>query len=182
MSALQYGVVVLPKLDSEEEIQRIREEYDPWYYQISPYIPMVEPFTPATLGEMENVSDYISLARRGFHPFAVSFRACVEADDRLLLPLENGREELIVLRRNLVGPGTAEAMAGAEYEPRLVIGRVPDPLRRSEALVEVARIGRILGVVDSVSLIEVAPNREMKLVANFPFGIGRVDYFDRLRA
>ena len=34
MNALQYSIVVLPKLDNEAEIQRLREKFDPWFYQI----------------------------------------------------------------------------------------------------------------------------------------------------
>lgn len=182
MSALRYSVVAMPKLDNDEEIRRIREAYDPWYHQMSPYIPMVPPFTPATLEEMENLNDYISLARRKMHPIAVSFHECIEVDDRLVLLLDGGRKELLELQKNLVCFGTTPLVTGAEYQPRLVVGRVPDPAKRGQALHEVGRLGRTLGVVDSVALIEFEPTGEPRLVANYPFGIGRVDYFDRFRA
>jgi len=176
MRALQFSVVVLPKLDSEEKIGQIREKYDPWYYQISPYIPVVAPFTPTTLDDIENVSGHISLARRDFHPVAVSFRECLEVDDRLVFLMDRGREELVGLQRSLAGTGSVTFPGEAEYEPRLVIGRVPDPHRRSQALADARRVGRILGVVDSVSLLEIESEGEMRLTANYPFGIGRVDY------
>ena len=181
MSALRYSIIVLPKLDSEKDIRRIREQHDPWHCQISPYIPMVVPFTPATFDEMETVSDYISLARREFHPFAVGFHKCFAADDRVLFPVEEGRGELVALQRSLAGPGTAAEVSGVEYEPRLVVGRVPNPEARARVLDEMNRFGRMLGVVDSVALLALEPAGEMKLVAVYPFGIGRVDFFDRFR-
>ncbi len=182
VKTLQYNVVVLPKLDNEEEIQELREKYDPWFYQIRPYVPMVLPFAPATLDEMQNVGDYISQARRKLHPVAISFHQCVESGDRLLFVIENGREELLELHHSLLGCEAAVLVEEAGYEPLLVVGRVPDPGHRAQALHEANRIGRTLGIVDAVSLIRTEPSEELKLVANYPFGIGRVDYYDRFLA
>lgn len=179
MKVLQYSFVVLPKLDNEEEIQRLRERYDPWFYQIRPYIPIVSPFAPATLEEMQNVSDYISRARRKLHPIAVSFHQWMASGGRLFFVIEKGRKELLDLRRNLQGCDTFSLVEDIESEPRLVVGRVPDSERRSQALIEANRIGRTLGIVDSFYLIGIEPSDELKLFASYPFGIGRVDYYDR---
>ena len=70
----------------------------------------------------------------------------------------------------------------AGYEPRLVVGSVSDPEERARALAEANRIGRTLGIIDAVALVRINPDGGLKLVANYPFGIGRVDYFDRFRA
>jgi hypothetical protein len=182
MSALRYSVVVLPKLDSEEEIRRLREEYDPWYNQISPYVTIVAQFTPATLDEIENLNDYISLARRSYHPLAVGFHECVEVDDRLLFVINKGKEELSALQHNLVGARPVPIMSDAAFEPRLVVARVPDPERRGKMKQELSKLIHTIGLVDSLSLIDVAAGNELKLVANYPFGIGRIDFFEKLRA
>lgn len=180
MSTLRYGVVVLPKLDCEEEIRRLREEYDPWYEQAAPYVTIVPQFTPATLDEIESLNDYISLARRDFHPFALGLGECVEKEDRLLFSLGQGKDELGELRRNLHGAVTL-SMLPEMSEPMLVLARVPDQGKRELAKCELARFAHSIGLVDSLCLIE-AMGDEMKLVANYPFGIGRVDFYDSLRA
>jgi len=182
VQAPQFSVVVLPKLDNEPEIQRLRAKYDPWYEHISPYIPVVLPFTPATLDDIQHVGDYISDARRRLHPLAVSFHDCREGGDRLYFVLETGRDELIELHRNLRGSEAGLLVRDAGYEPRLVIGRVPDPQERAAVRAEANRIGRTLGVIDAVVMVRVDPDGELKLVANYPFGVGRVDYFEKLGA
>lgn len=93
--------------------------------------------------------------------------------------IEKGRKELLDLRRNLQGCDTFSLVEDIESEPRLVVGRVPDSERRSQALIEANRIGRTLGIVDSFYLIGIEPSDELKLFASYPFGIGRVDYYDR---
>lgn len=178
----QFSVVVLPKLDNEEDIQRLRAKYDPWYRQISPYIPVVLPFTPATLEEVQHVGDYIGDARRRLHPLAVSLHECRESGDRLYFAVETGREELLELHRSLQGGDAGLLVLDAGYEPRLVVGRVSDPLERAAAREEASRIGRTLGVIDAVVMVRIDPDGVLKLVANYPFGVGRVDYFEKLGA
>jgi hypothetical protein len=179
VKVLAYSLVVLPKLDNEEEIQSLREKYDPWFYQVRPYITIVPPFTPATLDELEAVAGFLSEARRRQPPVAVSFYRCVEVDDRLICPVGDGREGLVALHRHLLGAAPVSLLTGErEFEPALVIGRVPDPDRRLEALHEANRLGRTLGLIDAVSLIGIEPSGRLRLIASYPFGIGRVDYYD----
>jgi len=180
VKALQYSVVVLPKLDNEEELRRLREQYDPTYYQLAPYVPMVLPFTPATLEELQAANDFISQTRRKLHPWAVDFRNCVESEDRLLLVPASGGDELVRLHEELHGAQTMALIEEPPYAPLLVLAKIPDPERRQEAKHEVGRLGRTLGVVDSLSLLGAMPSGEIRLVAHYPFGIGRVDYYDRL--
>ncbi len=181
MQAERFSVVVLPKLDNEDEIQRLRERYDPWYGQIRPFVSIIMPFTPATLEEIQHVGDFISAARRSLHPVAMSLHECMESGDRLYLRVDQGRDELMRLHRNLMGGDVGLLVDDAEYEPRLVLGRVHQPEERAAACAEANRIGRTLGVVDAVALVRVSADDDLTLIANYPFGIGRVDYFERLQ-
>jgi hypothetical protein len=180
MNALRYSVVILPRLDNEEELQRLREQFDPMFYQLAPYIPMVMPFTPATLEELQAASDFISQARRKLHPWAVDFRTCIESEDRLLLAPESGGDELVRLHEELHGCQTMALIDEPPYAPLLVVARIPDPERRRQAKSDVERLVRTLGVVDSLSLIGTMPDGATRLAAHYPFGIGRVDYYERL--
>jgi hypothetical protein len=175
---LHYSVVVLPKLDNEQAIQRLREKYDPWFYQVRPYIPIIPPFTPATLDEIEQIGSFISIRRHKLHPIAITCHRCIEVGDQLVCPVENGKDELAALHVDLYGSDSIPLVDDIAYEPRLVIGRVQDPNSRQEALREANRLGRTLGLVDAVSLIGIEPDGELRLVASYPFGIGRIDYYD----
>jgi len=170
-------MMVVPKLDNQEQVLALREKYDPLFYQIRPYIPLLEPFTPATLGELENISEYISQARRHLAPIALDFHKYVEADDRILCPVDRGRHDLVKLRLALHGCEALSLVDGG-YEPRLVVARVPDPAQRAEALSEANRLGRSLGLVDALTLVVIEANSDIRLLASFPFGVGRVDYYD----
>jgi len=180
VKALQYSVVILPKLDNEEELRQLRERFDPTYYQLAPYVPMILPFTPATLEELQAANDFISQTRRKLHPWAVDFRTCIESEDRLLLVPASGGEELVRLHEELHGAKTMTLIDEPPYAPLLVLARIPDPEHRREARAEVEKLGRTLGIVDSLSLTGTMPGGEIRLVAHYPFGIGRVDYYDRL--
>jgi len=179
---LQYSVVALPKLDNQDQFQELRERYDPLFYQIRPHIALVPPFTPATLGELESVGEYISQARRHMHPVAISFHEYLEEEDRILCPVDKGKEELQQLHRNLHGSEVLSLVDREGYEPRLVVSRIPEPARRKLAIAEIRRLGRTLGIIDALSLIGIEQGGDLKLVASYPFGVGRVDYFDEFLA
>jgi hypothetical protein len=183
VKAAQYCVVAFPKLDSETQIQDLREQFPTWYFRVRPYIPVVLPFTPATLDEIQNVSEHVGRVRRNLHPLAISFTRCVERGESLFFELEQGREELIQLHCAMVGAEPLSLLTDTPvYEPQVWLGRVTDARQRAYAIAEANRMGRSLGVVDATTLLRIEPDEEHKLVATFPFGIGRVDFYDRFTA
>ena len=183
MKAAQYCVVAFPKLDSETQIQDLREQFPTWYYRVRPYIPVVLPFTPVTLDEIQNVSEHVGRVRRNLHPIAVSFTHCIERGEALFFEIEQGREEFIQLHHAMIGAEPLSLLSDVPvYEPQVWLGRVTDARQRPWAIAEANRMGRSLGVVDSITLLRIEPDEEHHLVATFPFGIGRVDYYDRFPA
>ena len=183
MKAAQYCVVAFPKLDSEAQIQDLREQFPTWYYRVRPYVPVVLPFTPATLDEIQNVSEHVGRIRRSLHPLAISFSHCIERGESLFFQIEEGRDELIQLHAAMTGSEPLPLLSDAPvYEPQVWLGRVTDVRQRAYALGEVNRIGRSLGIIDAVTLLRIEPDEENRLVATFPFGIGRVDFYDRFTA
>ena len=179
MSPVRFSVVILPKLDNEPELQLLRERYDPRFYQIRPHITLVQPFTPATLDEIQNVSDHVSRVRRKLHPVRVVFRGCQEAGDRLFLTPSEGRETLVDIHREITGSDQTLLIPDAGFDPWLLAARVPDATQRSQARVEIDRLLRTIGIVDALALVEVDLSGELRLVANYPFGIARVDHYGR---
>jgi hypothetical protein len=183
VKAAQFSVVAFPKLDSEAQIQDLRDHFSTWYYRVRPYIPVVLPFTPAVLDEIQNVSEHVGRVRRTLHPIAVSFTRCVERGDALFFELEQGRDELVELHRVLLGAEPLSLLQGTPvYEPLIWLGRVPEPRQRAYAIADANRIGRSLGVIDSLAMLRIEPDEEHRLIATFPFGIGRVDFYDRFPA
>jgi hypothetical protein len=181
VKAAQYSVVAFPKLDSEAQIQDLREQFPAWYFRVRPYVPIVLPFTPATLDEIQNVSEHVGRIRRNLHSLAISFSRCIERGESLFFQIEDGRDDLVQLHAAMTGAEPQQSLLSdvPMYEPQIWLGRVADPRQRCYALAEANRIGRSLGVIDAVTLLRIEPDEEHRLVATFPFGIGRVDYYDR---
>jgi hypothetical protein len=182
VKAAQYSVVAFPKLDNEAQIQRLRERFGSWAYDLRPYVTVVLPFTPLDIDELQRVTDHIGAARRRMHPFAVSFHECSAVGDAVLLWAAEGREQLAELRNAVHGSEPLTIQGTGEYHPALWLGRVRDAAELASAVAEVNRIGRTLGIVDSLSLVRGTPDDATRLVLAMPFGVGRVDYHDRLPA
>ncbi|MBM3313555.1 hypothetical protein FJY70_03055 [candidate division WOR-3 bacterium] len=180
MKVAEYCVAAFPKLDSEMQIQDLREQFSTWYFRVRPYIPVVLPFAPITFEEIQGASEHIGRVRRNLEPLAIVFSRCVEQGDSLFFALDDGRDELVKLHLALVGAEPLSLISDMPvYEPRVWLGRVTDARERAGAIHKANRIGRSCGLVDSLSLLRIEPDDEHKLVASFPFGIGRVDYYDR---
>jgi hypothetical protein len=182
VKAAQYSVVAFPKLDNEAQLQRVRERFGSWSYDLRPYVSIVLPFTPLNIDELQRVTDHIGSVRRRVHPFAVSFHECSAVGDALLLWVMEGREQLAALRTAVHGSEPLTLQGTGEYEPALWLGRVRDVAELAAATADTNRIGRTIGVVDSLSLIRGTSDDATRLVLTMPFGVGRVDYHDRFPA
>uniref|UniRef100_A0A7C4CDG6 2'-5' RNA ligase family protein n=1 Tax=candidate division WOR-3 bacterium TaxID=2052148 RepID=A0A7C4CDG6_UNCW3 len=180
MKPAQYMVVVLPKLDAEAELLRLRDRYGGQPDAIPPYVQLTGVFTPSDLSEAASVNEYVSKARRRLHAIAASFHSCFELGDKLLLKADQGAGELTALQREVAGPEPTSFLAVEEL-PRsdLVLGRFPDPMARTQVAAQVNRMGRVLGVIDALVILRIGPEDDWHITAQYPFGIGRVDYFER---
>lgn len=182
VKTLEYSVVVFPRLDTDQQLRRLVEKYDPSHYQTRPHMPIVTPFTPATLEEIQGISDYISQVRRKLHPLAVSFQHCVEAGNQLLLLADEGREKLLSLHQRLHGCEFLSLVDEAGFEPGLVLAVVPDPEERTSAIAEVNRVGRTLALIDSLTMARTDVEGRFRPLVDYPFGIGLVRYYERFPA
>jgi hypothetical protein len=179
VKAAQFSVVAFPKLDNEAQLQRLREKFDSWRYHLRPFIPVVLPFVPINLDEIQSATEHVGRVRRAEHSFAVIFHRCVERGENLLLEMDQGADRMRQLHRAVHGGQPLVLDGLPDYQPDLVLGRVADARQRRLALAEVNRLGKTIGVVDSLALLRTDPNEDTKLVLVLPFGIGRVDYYDR---
>lgn len=182
MKAAQYSVIAFPKLDNETQLQRLREKFGSWSYDLRPYLTIVPPFTPLTLDELQHITEHISAVRKKLHPLAVSFSECVAAKEAILLIVSEGRERIAELVRAVHGSEALTIAGIPEQEPALWLGKVVDPRQLDTAVAEVNRLRRTIGIVDSLSFVRGTADDSMRLVLTMPFGIGRVDYHERFPA
>lgn len=175
--AAQYSVVAFPKLDNESELRRLRDRYPSWTMAVEPHIPVVLPFTPLDLDEIQHVADFVSNARRRLHPIAVTFHESVAIGDRIYYNVASGWDELIALHAQIVGSEPMPLLQHGTYEPRLVLGRVTSEPERAAAAGAITALLRTLGLVDTLTIVSVGPDESVERVAGYPFGVGRVDFY-----
>lgn len=174
-------VVAIPKLEREIDLLQLRERYAPSTRQLEPHIRITSPWVPAELGEIMAVIEFISRIRRGIHPLAISAENWQEIGELILAPVINGAAELLKIRQTLIGSEPLPLInPESESAPSLILLRVPDRQQRALAVAEANRIGRTLGVIDSLTLVQIFSDGAWQRLARFPFGIGRVDFYDHL--
>ncbi len=181
MRVAQFSVVAFPKLSQERELLLLRERFAPDVSQLEPYITIVSPWVPVELGEIFGVVESISQTRRKLHPLAISCEGWQRLGEILVGEVTQGADELLRLRQSITGTETAslinETTGSGVY---LVVCRVINPGDWDTVLKEAGKIGRSLGVIDGVVLIRTLPDGTWQRVADFPFGVGRVDFYERL--
>lgn len=176
-----YAVFAYPRLDVESELQSLSERIESDSVQLKPYIPLIVPLTPITIDDLLSATEFVSQARRSLKPLACVFRNSVERGNLIVVGCAEGGENLAELRRSIIGSQPISYLKEAEtFEPILVIGRAADPVLRLRITLEANRLGRIVALVDALTLVRLAARDHWQPVARFPFGIGRVDYYERI--
>ncbi|MEO0073051.1 MAG: hypothetical protein ABIK43_00120 [candidate division WOR-3 bacterium] len=176
-----YGVFAYPRLDVEPELKSLRERFESDSVQLKPYIPLIVPLTPATLDDLLSATEFVSRARRNLKPLACAFRNAVERGNLIVVECIEGANNLIQLRQNITGSDPVSYIKDAEgFEPRLVIARATDPPLRLRIMLETNRLGRIVALIDALTLVRLISEERWQPVARFPFGIGRIDYYEKI--
>lgn len=176
-----YAVFAYPRLDIESELQSLRERFESDTVRLKPYIPLVSPLTPATLDDLLSATEFVSQARRNLKPLACAFRNAVQSGNLVLVACAEGDQGILNLRQTIIGgqPVSYLRETGA-FEPRLVIGWTTDPVLRTRIAEEANRLGRIVALIDALTIVRLISQDHWQPVARFPFGIGRVDYYERM--
>ncbi len=181
MKVSYFTIVLFPKLELSTEFQQLRERFAPNIDQPEPYIQLVLPWVPADLGEILSVIDFISHTRRNLHPLAITVEKWQRAGETIIGEITRGQEAILALRRSLTGVEPSPLLLSEEeLKSHLILFRVADPNALDPALTEANRMGKTLGVIDSLYLIRTLPDGMGQRVARFPFGVGRVDYYEQL--
>jgi len=180
MKSVQFSVVVFPKLEREADFLQLRERFATQIAQPEPHILIVLPWVPAELGEVMAVIEFISQIRRNLHPLAIAAENWQESGEMLIGQITQGEEELLTLRKSIIGAETAPLDTDFGSALHLILFRVPERRARAKVVAEANRIGRTLAVIDALLLIRTLPDGLWHRVARFPFGVGRVDFYEQL--
>lgn len=178
MRAVQFSVVSFPKLQQDKELLGLRERFLPNVLPLEPHIPVVPSWVPVEPGEMVSVVNTLSNTRRKLHPIAVACENWQRQGELLVAEVTEGQEAVRNLRKSISRVEPVQLIQ--EEGVYLVVCRVPNEEKWGQILSEAERIGRSLGMVDSVVLLRILPDGSHQRVAHFPFGVGRVDFYEQL--
>jgi hypothetical protein len=181
VSSVNFCIIATPKLEREAELLQLREHYAPSVIQLEPHTRITGSWVPVELGEVMAVIEFISKLRKNLHPLAITVENWQEAGELVIGQITQGREELLAIRQSITGTEPLPLLkTETDSLPALILLRIPDARERTLAVADANRIGRTLGVIDSLILIRTLPDRSWHRVARFPFGVGRVDFYERL--
>lgn len=181
MRAVQFSIVSFPKLQQDKELLRLRERFAPGIFQLEPHIPVVLPWVPVALGDVVTMVNCLSETRRKLHPIAIACENWHRQGELLLGDVTQGQEAVLELRKSITGVEPVSLIKDDESRDLyLVVCRVLEEDKWNFLLKEMQTVGRSLGVVDSVVLLRTLPDGSWQRVANFPFGVGRVDFYEQL--
>jgi len=181
VSSINFSIIALPKLERELDFIQLRERYAPTLIQLDPHIRITQPWVPAELGEVMMAIEFVSQLRKKLSPLAFSAENWQAAGELIIGPITQGTTELLAIREKITGAEPLSLLKpDIDNALSLILFRVPVDQERARAVAEANRIGRTLGVVDSLILIRTLPDGTWHRVARFPFGVGRVDFYEPL--
>ncbi len=176
-------MIATPKLEREFDFLQLRERYASAILQLDPHIRITNPLIPAGLDEVRAVIEFISQTRKKLHPLAIAAENWQEVGDLIIAPIVKGTPELLSIRQTLQGSEPVPLLKTIpDPALSLILLRVPDDHKRALAVAEANRIGKTLGVIDSLTLIRTLPDGSWQRLARFPFGIGSVDLYESLQS
>lgn len=146
------AILIFP-VGNLEQIETVRQRFDPLWGLIPPHITLVFPFRSSL--STRDISEHVVTACAGVAPFAISLAGPALHENRyLLLDVEQGRGQLLELHDQLYQGMLSQHRPAKDVRfPHLTIGRF-DSLAESEtALREVSQLNLGVHVIEAQAVI-----------------------------
>jgi len=134
---MKRAIVLFPRFDNAQAIQRIREQYDPLANYIAPHMTLVFPFESDL--STDDVRAHISQALKGVKKFTVQLNGITGdfRDGYLFLNVKQGNDNIIELHDKLYSGSLEQFLfRKVTYCPHLTLGRVEQQSAFDQALKE----------------------------------------------
>ncbi len=134
---MKRAIILFPKFSGLEEIQSMRQKFDPLAHYIAPHITLVFPFE-SELSTRE-IADHVRRALRGVKRFPVCLHGFTgdQPEGYLFLKVKQGNDEIIDLHDRLYSGALKPYLyRKILYCPHVTVGRVIDLPAFEEALEE----------------------------------------------
>lgn len=151
-------IMIFPKFNNIEKIDKIRSKYDPLSDLVRPHITLMFPFKSEITSE--KLSERIIKSVAGISPFEIKLGGFSTQQDRfgnyLFLNVINGTEQLKTLNWNLYN-----GKLPFPYNPHMTVGKFKTVEQLENAYMDVQKYTEIFTtVVDTVSVEEIGEHGE----------------------
>ena len=117
---MRRSILLFPKFDNAELIERIRSEHDPLYGLISPRITLVFPF----VDDIDNnaLEDIVIRCTKGISPFKLVMQGITANGNYLFLNVKSGNDNIIEIKDTLYSHLPFEYNRQYTYIPHITLG------------------------------------------------------------
>jgi 2'-5' RNA ligase len=167
MNLPEYAIVIYPKFDHKNQIDQLRNQFDPLAAVLDPHITLVFPFESDL--SLEQLKAHIQYAIQGILPFEIELQGITGSEgEYLFLNVKHGNDQIIEMHDRLyTGLLEPHLIREHTYIPHLTIGR----LNNKAAFLSALEITQNMKVLFTTMIKELALIRIGK---NYPI-VARID-------
>ena len=150
----QHAIVIFPAFAAAEQIESVRQDFDPLATLLPAHVTLVFPF--ADILEPASLREHVIAAAERTPPFDIAAAAPTAEDDGyLFLRITDGRETIVALHDRLyTGILRTHLSLAHAYDPHVTVGRVGsrEALDAATATARSRLVSPLRARVDSVSI------------------------------
>lgn len=160
-------IMIFPDFENIEEIDKIRNKYDPLAKLVRPHITIVFPFDI----EMSNddLSQILDTRLNGIEPFEIELQGFSKCQDRfgnyLFLELTKGADDITKIHDALYGNEFHICDIGLQYIPHITVGKVSDVEALNNAYEDIKdNKCRFVSLINKISVEMIGENEESIII------------------
>jgi 2'-5' RNA ligase len=169
-------IMIFPKFENGQIIDRIREQYDPLTNHVRPHMTLVFPFD-SDIGAAE-IKEHISSAIIGMPPFEVILHGITPVyhpRNYLFLNVQKGRDELVELHRRIytgiLQGYYPEWLKDKAFLPHMTVGLIDDEEAFKKAILATSQIDdSFRTTVDEIGVEIIDENEDSIMEMTVPLG------------
>ena len=150
------AIVIFPRFEGLEAVERIRRRYDPQVTMINAHIALVFPFSSRMT--RKQLRDHINIAVSSIEPFTIEFQGITGHDNEyMFLNVIHGNEHIFELHDRLYEGVLSEYRSlEHEYIPHITVGRIKERDLYKHALLEVQEINeKFVSRISEISVFNI---------------------------
>ncbi|MGL4741664.1 MAG: 2'-5' RNA ligase family protein [Sarcina sp.] len=164
-------IMIVPKFDNVEVINKIRRKYDPVESLVVPHITLVFPFESDL--SAEEIKEHVENAVKDMKPFDVELQGIVSTesfDNLMFLEVKKGHEELEKLHENLytgiLKKYRPKWLANSKFKAHMTVGKVAKRYDLLKVLSKLEAVQDVFKATVTDVVVEVIGKDSLSIIEN----------------